>query len=121
MNTPILRCSDSYLPYEFQTDASETGIGAVLQQTDENCTRPVTYMSRKLNAAEQNYTFHEREILAVVGALHEWRAYLSGNKFIVKSDHRPLQYLQTQTHLSLRQALWVSFFRIFILTGIMCL
>jgi RNase H-like domain found in reverse transcriptase len=56
MNTPILRCADSSLPYEVQADASETGIGAVLEQKDENGTRPVAYMSRKLNAAEQNYT-----------------------------------------------------------------
>jgi RNase H-like domain found in reverse transcriptase len=77
MNTPILRCADSSLPYEVQTDASETGIGAVLQQKDENGTRPVAYMSRKLNAAEQNYTVHERELLAVVGILQEWRAHLS--------------------------------------------
>ena len=41
MNTPILRCADSSLPYEVQTDASETGIGAVLQQNDENGTRPI--------------------------------------------------------------------------------
>jgi ribonuclease HI len=75
------------LPYEVQTDASETGIGAVLQQKDENGTRPLAYMSRKLNAAEQNYTVHELELLAVVGALQKWRAYLLGNKLIVKTDH----------------------------------
>jgi RNase H-like domain found in reverse transcriptase len=71
MNTPILRCADSSLPDEVQTDASETGIGAVLQQKDDNGTRPVVYMSHKLNAAEQKYTVHEREVLAVVGALQK--------------------------------------------------
>jgi RNase H-like domain found in reverse transcriptase len=61
------------LPYEFQTDASETGIGAVLQQKYENDTRPVAYMSLKINAVYKIYTVHERELLAVVGALQEWR------------------------------------------------
>jgi RNase H-like domain found in reverse transcriptase len=65
----------------------------VLQQKEENDTRPVAYMSRKLNAAEKNYTVHERELLAVVGSLQEWRVYLLGNKFLAKPDHRPLQYL----------------------------
>jgi RNase H-like domain found in reverse transcriptase len=106
-NPPILRCVDSSLPYKVQTDSSETWIGAVLQQRNENGTRPVAYMSRKLNAAEQDCTVHERELLAVVGALQEWRAYLLGNKCILKTDHRPLQYLHTQAHLSRRQARWV--------------
>ena len=53
MNTPILRCADSSLPYEVQTDASETGIDAVLQQKDENGTRPVAYMSRKQSKTTQ--------------------------------------------------------------------
>jgi RNase H-like domain found in reverse transcriptase len=55
----------------------------VLQQKYENGTRPVAYMSRKLNAAEKNYTAHELELLSVVGALQECSAYLLGNKFIV--------------------------------------
>jgi RNase H-like domain found in reverse transcriptase len=38
MNTPILRCADSSLPYEVQADDYETGIGAVLQQKDDNST-----------------------------------------------------------------------------------
>jgi hypothetical protein len=113
MNTPILRCADSSLPYEVQTDASETGIGAVLQKKDENGTHPVAYMSGKLNAAEKTDTVHERELLDVVGALQEWKAYFLGNKFIVNPDHRPLQYLQTQAHLSRREARWVTFLQDF--------
>jgi GNAT superfamily N-acetyltransferase len=109
MSAPILRCADSSLPFQVQADASETGLGAILQQKDENGIRPVAYMSRKLNAAEQNYPPHERELLAVVDALREWRCYLMGRKFLVKTDHRPLQYLQTQQTLSRRQARWVLF------------
>jgi hypothetical protein len=111
MNTPILRNADSTLRFKFevQTDASETGVGAVLQQKSEDCTRPVAYMSRKLNAAEQNYSVHERELLAVVDALRDRRPYLLGHKFVVKTDHRPLQHLQTQLQLSRRQARWVLF------------
>jgi transposase InsO family protein len=109
MNTPILRNADNSLPFEVQTDASETGIGAVLQQKSEDGILPVAYMSRKLNAAEQNYSVHERELLAVVDSLREWRSYLLGHRFIVKTDHRPLQHLQTQPQLSRRQARWVIF------------
>jgi transposase InsO family protein len=109
MSAPILRCADSSIPFQVQADASETGLGAILQQKDKNGIRPVAYMSRKLNAAEQNYPPHERELLAVVDALREWRCYLMGRKFLVKTDHRPLQYLQTQQTLSRRQARWVIF------------
>jgi hypothetical protein len=59
------------LPYDVQTDASETGIGTVLQKKDENDTRPVAYMSCKVNASEKTYTVHDRDILAVVGSLKE--------------------------------------------------
>jgi RNase H-like domain found in reverse transcriptase/Reverse transcriptase (RNA-dependent DNA polymerase) len=109
MNTPILRNSDSTLPFDVQTDASETGVGAVLQQKSKDGTRPVAYMSRKLHAAEKNYTVHERELLAVVDALREWRPYFLGHKFVLKTDHRLLQHLQTQPQLSRRQARWVLF------------
>jgi RNase H-like domain found in reverse transcriptase len=75
--------------------------------------RPVAYMSRKLKAAEQTSTVQERQLLAFVGTLQEWRAFLLGNKFIVEPDHRPLQYLQTRAHLSRRQVRWVLFLQEF--------
>jgi hypothetical protein len=70
-------------------------------------------MSRKRNAAEQTYTVRERELLAVVGTLQEWMVYVLGHKFIVKTDYRPLQYLQNETHLSRRLAHWVTFLQDF--------
>ncbi len=56
--------------------------------------RPVAFMSKKLSAAERNYTTGEQELLAVVQALREWRCYLEGQPFVVKTDHKPLTFLQ---------------------------
>jgi len=70
-------------------------------------------MSKKLLPAEMNYPTHERELLAIVCALKEWRHYLFGNHFTVFTDHRPLQHIQNQPHLSARQTRWSEFLQQF--------
>ena len=87
------------------TDASDIGIGAVLEQDG----RPVCYESRKLSPAERNYAIHERELLAVVHALRTFRHYLEGCKqFTLFTDHESLQYLFRQKELSRRQVGWME-------------
>lgn len=51
--SPVLRSADHNLPYQLTADASQTGFGAVLTQTDDSGCCPVAYASRKLNPAEQ--------------------------------------------------------------------
>ena len=46
-------------------------------------------------------------------ALREWRHYLLGNRFTVITDHRSLQYIQTQDKLSARQTRWSEFLQQF--------
>jgi RNase H-like domain found in reverse transcriptase len=60
------------------------------------------FASRKLSGAEKKYPVHERELLAIVYALKEWRPYLHGSRFVNKTDHHPLRYLDTQTNLPKR-------------------
>ena len=112
-NAPILRCADPGIPYEVTSDASQTGIGAFLSQTDENGCRPVAFTSRRLTPAEQNYSTPERELLALIHALQTWRPYLHGAKFQVMTDHHPLKYLDTQKSLSRKQVRWVHFMQEF--------
>ena len=107
-SAPVLATPDFDLPFTVVTDASSFAIGAALLQDQGTGLRPVAYESRKLNPAEQNYAVHERELLAIIHALGVWRCYLQGRHFDIITDHNSLKYLQTQPHLSPRQARWLE-------------
>lgn len=44
-----------------ETDASDRGAGAVLEQDFGEGLRPIAFFSRKFSSAELNYPVHERE------------------------------------------------------------
>ncbi|KAL1249189.1 hypothetical protein QQF64_020194 [Cirrhinus molitorella] len=70
---PVLRAPDFNCPFLLQTDASDTGLGAVLSQVQDGEEHPVIYISRKLISAEQHYATVEKEALAVKWAVLELR------------------------------------------------
>lgn len=73
------------------TDASPVGLGAVLEQEQEDGSyRPIYYASRKLNKVEQRYSQFEREALAVRWACEKFYLYLYGIEFEINTDHKPL-------------------------------
>jgi hypothetical protein len=110
---PVLINPDPSLPFTVVTDASGYAIGAALCQNKGTGLQPVSFMSKKMLPAEMNYPVHEQELLAIICALREWKHYLHGQPFKVMTDHRSLQYLQTQPHLSARQTRWSEFLQLF--------
>ena len=106
-SAPVLRLFDPSLNTEVWHDSSGFALGATLYQKDDRGLRPVTFLSRKFNKAEKEYPVHEQELLGFVHELKKWRHYLLGRPFTTTIDHQA-QYLQTQKHLSLRQARWLS-------------
>ena len=78
--------------FQLHTDASAIGLGAVLEQ----CGKVVAYASRTLIQAERNYSVIQRECLAIIYALKQFRHYLLGRHFMLLTDHAPLQWLAGQ-------------------------
>ncbi|KAL0186488.1 hypothetical protein M9458_018158, partial [Cirrhinus mrigala] len=89
----VLRAPDFNCPFLLQTDASDTGLGAVLSQVRDGEEHPATYISRKLTPAETRYAAVEKEALAIKWAVLELRYYLLGRRFTLITDHAPLQWM----------------------------
>jgi len=68
--------------------------------------RPIAYASRQMNTAEQRNTASEAEMLAFVWTTKHFRCYFYGNKFIVKTDHSALTYLQNFADQNSRLLRW---------------
>ena len=75
-----------------QTDASDVGLGAVLEQGGH----VIAYASRALTKSESNYSAIQKECLAVVFGMKQFRHYLLGRSFTLMTDHAPLQWLSAQ-------------------------
>ena len=75
-------------PFVVHTDASKTQLGAVISQDKQ----PIAFYSRKLNPAQTRYTTTERELLAIVETLKEFRNILLGQHIKVYTDHKNLTY-----------------------------
>ena len=88
---PVLRLSDFSKVFDVLTDASGSGVGAVLSQGFH----PVSYFSEKLNDAKRRYSNYDRELFAIVQALKFWRHYLLYRDFTLYSDHDALRFLHS--------------------------
>ena len=86
-----------------ECDSSEYAVGGTLMQKMKGLWHPVAYFSKKLNPAESNYSIHDKEILAIIRSICEWRTELVGQYFEVWSDHRNLAYFQKKQHLGEKQ------------------
>ena len=86
------------------TDASATQLGAVISQHD----RPLAFYSRKLNTAQKCYTTTERELLAIVEMLKEFRNILLGQRIKIYTDHKNLIYKNFNTDRVMRWRLIIE-------------
>ena len=71
-------------------DASDTHLGAVLQQLLDGSWAPLAFYSMKLSDAEKKYSSFNRELLAVYSFLRHFKFMLEGREFTIFKDHKPL-------------------------------
>ncbi|KAF8752476.1 hypothetical protein RHS01_07693 [Rhizoctonia solani] len=110
--SPVLIHSNPELPYYLETDASGVAMGAILSQRgSDNRLHPIAYMSKLFSGAEANYDTHDKELLAIIKALEEWRIFLEATDKPIQvfTDHRNLEYWMKAQTFNRRHAQWRIF------------
>jgi len=108
---PVLVYFNPLAPTKIETDASKYVCSGILsQQCKDGKWRPVAYRSKTMSSAECNYDIHDKELLAIVQAFHEWKRYTRGSpkQIRVLTDHKNLVTFMTTKELSERHARWMQ-------------
>ncbi len=79
-------------PTCLMTDASNTAVGAVLQQYVGNSWQPIAFFSKAMKKAETRYSTFDRELLTIYLSTKHFRHFLEGRPFHILTDHKPLTY-----------------------------
>lgn len=103
---PVLQYPDPDRKFYLSTDASGFAIGAILHQVYDGQELPVAYASRQMVKAELNYSTTEKECLALIWGIKQFRNYLWGQEFTVYTDHQPLKWLMGIKDPSTRLMRW---------------
>ena len=85
--TPILRGPNWTLPFHISTDASNSALGAILGQKEEQIHYAIYFISKNLTPAELNYTLTQKEFLAVIFAINKFHHYITSYEVFVHTDH----------------------------------
>jgi hypothetical protein len=94
VSVPVLALLDFSKPFHLQTDASDFGVGALLLQDGH----PITFVSKALGPRTRALSTYEKEFLAILVAVEQWRSYLQHAEFIIHTDQRSLMHI-TDQHL----------------------
>ena len=100
--------------YILDTDASNVGIGATISQmqwcdlTQRLEERPIAYASKTLTKSQRRYCVTRRELMAVVTFMQQFRHYLLGRKFLVRTDHSALRWVMSFKEPQDQMARWME-------------
>ena len=92
-SAPLLSFPRDHGRYIVDTDASDYGLGCVLQQEQDGEEKVIAYGSKKLSRAQRRYCVTRKELMSIVVFLQEYRKYLLGRPFLIRTDHNSLIWL----------------------------
>jgi len=95
-----------------EVDALDYTTGEVLSmECEDRKWRLVAFLSKSLNEIERNYEIHDKEMLAVIRGLENWRHLLKGAKYKFKvwTNYKNLEYFMKAQKLNQKQAHWALY------------
>jgi len=101
---PVLVSPQELDPFRIEADSLDFATRAVLSQqsTTDGKWHPVAFYSKSLSSMERNYEIHNKEMLAIIRALEEWRHFLEATTHPVEiwTDPKNLEYFMTAKKLN---------------------
>ncbi|MBW0479988.1 hypothetical protein O181_019703 [Austropuccinia psidii MF-1] len=103
---PIFCYFNPSLPTIVETNSSNYALGALLSQVSDSGKHSIAFDSCKPIPEEIYYGIHHQELLGIVWALKNWRAFLLSlsSPFEVLTNHSSLQYFMSSKVFTFRQA-----------------
>lgn len=101
---PVLSLPDFSAPFIIETNASGTGMGAVLSQHQH----PIAFFSKQFCPKLLHSSTYIRELHAITTAVKRWRQYLLGHPFTILTDHKSLKDLMSQSVQTPEQHVYLS-------------
>ncbi|OOZ03087.1 hypothetical protein BOW22_11585, partial [Solemya velum gill symbiont] len=107
IKAPVLSFPKLNRDFILYTDSSDTCIGAVLTQLDDNEEeKPIYFLSHKLSDTQKRWSTVEKEAYAIHYSLQKLHHYLHRSRFVIRTDHAPLKYLLESPMKNRKIQLW---------------
>ena len=105
---PVLGLPNKTDQFVLDTDASDVAVGAVVSQLQNGEEKAIAYASLGLSPEQKRYCTTRKELLAVVKFTRQFRHYLLGRPFIIRTDHSSLTWLMNFKAPQGQLARWVE-------------
>lgn len=89
---PVLALPDFDQTFMVEIEASDRGIGAILQKNGY----PIAFMSKSLSPRYQGLLTYEKKYLAIIIVVDQWRPYIEHAEFEIWIDQKSLTHLEEQ-------------------------
>ncbi len=105
---PVLIRPDFKKSFCLDVDWSPKGVGAILSQKEGRMERVVAYANKGLTSAQRKFHPMEGECYALIWGIMHFRQYLHRNHFVLRIDHKPLEWLATVSDAHGRRGRWID-------------
>ncbi len=108
VEAPILVRLDFKKPFCLDVDWLTKGVGAILSQREGRFEKVVGYANKGLTEAQRKFHPMEGECYALIWGIMHFRQYLHKTHFILRTDHKPLEWLTTVSEANGRRGRWID-------------
>jgi len=108
VNAVILNLPTSDDIFILDTDASDKSIGAELSQIQDGMEKTISYASKVLTSTQRKYCTTRKELLSIVCFTRQFRHYLLGRTFVIRTDHNSLTWLLNFKNIEGQLSRWIE-------------